>query len=95
MGDQTRLSDSSCKGLEHLSYLRGAEELLKIFVETNTLVLLGKIPMEVTTELIIVSMILIDEGITQIEKSYAVAKEILKKGSMHQVNNVLPPDRRA
>ena len=74
---------------------KGAEELLNNFVETDTLVLPRKKPVEVTTQLIKAALGLSDEGIIETHKSYVVAKEIPKKRSMHKVKDALDPERRA
>ena len=69
--------------------------MLNTFIETDTLVLLGRKPVEVTTQLIKEVLGLSDEGIIEREGKNVVVEEIAKKGNMHQVKDVHDPNRRA
>ena len=68
--------------------------MLNTFVETDTLVLLRKKPLEVTTQLIKEALGLLKEVITKPQKNYAMANKISKKGSMEHVKDVLDLDMR-
>ena len=94
MGHKTRVSNSYRIGLEHLATPKGSEELLNNFVETNTLVFLGKKPIGVTTQLIKAALGMRYEGVTKKERNYSVVEEITKKGLMHQVKDVPDANRR-
>ena len=61
----------------------GAEALVNTFVETDTLVLPRKKPIEVTIKIIKEAVGLPDKRITKLEKNYGFAEEIQKKESMH------------
>ena len=79
-----------------LAASEGVEALLNTFVEIDTLVILsGKKPMEVTTQLIKETLSLQDEVIKEPKKKYTAAEEIAKQASMHQVKDVPNPNIRA
>ena len=71
------------------------EAMLNTFVDINTLVLLGKKRVEETPPLIKKALGLTNKRITKPNKGYVEAKDIPKKGSMHQVKDVPYPERRA
>ena len=78
-----------------LAQPQGAEELIKSFVETDSVVILGRLPVLVDTQLVHEVLGLHDEGITNSEKTYPVQSEIPSIGQMRQTKDVVDPERRS
>ena len=78
-----------------LAQPQGEEELLKSFVETDSVVIPGRFPVLVDTQLIHEVLGLHDEGIMDSQKTYPVQSEIPSTGQMRQTKDVADPERRS
>lgn len=72
-----------------------ADDVIKQFVETNTVVSEGKVPVEVTPKLVNEVLGLHDKGPTEPSRTFPLEAEIKPRGSMHQTKDVQNEDRRA
>ena len=80
---------------EVLAQPQGAKELIRSFVETDSVVIAGRLPVLVDTQLVHEVLGLHDEGITDPEKTYPVQSEIPNTGQMRQTKDVADPERRS
>ena len=78
-----------------LAQPQGAKELIKSFVETDSVVIPGRLPILVDTQLIHEVLGHHDEGIMDSEKTYPVQSEIPSTGQMRQTKDVADPERRS
>ena len=73
----------------------GVEELIRSFVETDSVVIAGRLSVLVDTQLVHEVLGLHDEGITDPKKTYPVQSEIPSTGQMRQTKDVADPERRS
>ena len=84
-----------CQNWQELAQPQGAEDLIKNFVETNSVVEQGKVPMLVDKQLVHEVLGLHNEGVTDPDQIYPVQNEIPSTGQMRQTKNVADPERRS
>lgn len=71
---------------ETLVALETAEEMVRNFVDTNTLVAPRKLPVEVTTKLVQQVLGLHDEGLTESPQNFHIEAEIRQRGKSEDMS---------
>ena len=84
-----------CQNWLTLAQPQGAEDLIRNFVETDSVVIPGRLPVLVDTQLVNKVLGLHNEGITDSEKTYPVQSKIPSTGQMRQTKDVADPERRS
>ena len=84
-----------CQNWLVLAQPQGAEDLIRNFVETGSVVEPGRLPMLVDKQLVHEVLGLHNEGVTDPEQAYPVQNEIPSTGQMRQTKNVADPERRS
>ena len=84
-----------CQNWLVLAQPQGAEDLIRNFVETGSVVEPGRVPMLVDKQLVHEVLGLHNEGVTDPDQTYPVQNEIPSTGQMRQTKNVADPERRS